>query len=263
MKKIQQNIRYRDRVPVNEYLKELKLPVMASQYKDKAKEAIKRNLSYEEYLGELIQEELIIKREKRIQSRLNKAGFPVMKTIDSFDFNHMPGLNRKEILDFHRGEFIEKKENIIFIGSPGVGKTHLATTIGIEACKLGKKVRFFTAMGLVNLLLEAQKEQRLSKIMRSLLKPELLIVDELGYIPFSQAGSQLLFQLFSDRYQRGSVIITTNLEFSSWTNVFLEKKMTAALLDRLTHQAHVILMNGGSYRFKQRIKLGKAKKSAA
>lgn len=237
-----------------EYLKDLKLPTMASQYEKLAKEAEGKDLSYEEYLSCLSEMEVEHRRERRIQSRTKSAKFPVFRTAENFDFKEVPEINKKEILKLHDGEFVSRRENIVFLGPPGTGKSHLATSLGVEVCKLGRHVRFYTAVGLVNLLTEAQSEHRLSKVLNLLTAVDLLIIDDLGYVPCSQSGAQLLFQLFSERYQRGSVIVTSDLEFSAWTEIFLEKRLTSALLDRLTHQAHIFVFKAESYRFKHSLK---------
>ena len=237
-----------------EYLRDLKLPTMASQYEKLAQEAETKNLSYEKYLGCLAEMELDHRKTRRVQSRLKAAKFPVVKTLEVFDFKEVPELNKKELLKLHDGEFVSHRENIIFIGPPGTGKTHLVTSLGVEVCKLGKHVRFYTAAGLMNVLTEAQNEHRLSRVLTMLASVDLLIIDDLGYIPCSQSSAQLLFQLFSERYQKGAIIVTTNLEFSAWTDIFLEKRLTAALLDRLTHQAHIFALKAESYRFKHSLK---------
>ena len=150
-----------------------------------------------------------------------------------------------------QGEYIRKKENIILVGSSGVGKTHIATALGYEACRQGLRVKFYTAAGLINELLAAQQEYRLNRLEKQWLVPHVIILDELGYVPFSKMGAELLFQFCAARYERGSIIITTNLEFPKWTEVLGDEQMTAALLDRLTHNAHILNINGDSYRFKQ------------
>jgi DNA replication protein DnaC len=150
-----------------------------------------------------------------------------------------------------QGEYIRKKENVILVGNSGVGKTHIATALGYEACRQGLRVKFYTAAGVINELIAAQQEYRLNRLEKQWLAPHLIILDELGYVPFSKMGAELLFQFCAARYERGSIIITTNLEFPKWTEVLGDEQMTAALLDRLTHKAHILNINGDSYRFKQ------------
>ncbi len=192
--------------------------------------------------------------ENQKQRRLKQAVFPVQKTLDTYDFSLMPSLNRNRFLTLAKGEFVDRKENIIFLGNSGTGKTHLATGLGIEMIKNGYKTRFITASDLVEELLMANEEHKLGALEKKWLKFDVIIVDELGYVPFSKIGSELLFQFFSSRYERASVIITTNLEFTEWTSLFGDEKMTAALLDRLTHRSHIHLLNGESYRFRQSMK---------
>jgi DNA replication protein DnaC len=192
--------------------------------------------------------------ENQKQRRLKQAAFPVQKTLDTYDFSLMPSLNRNRFLTLAKGDFVEKKENILFLGNSGTGKTHLATGLGMEMVQNGYKTKFITASELVEELLMANEEHRLGLFEKKWLKLDVIIVDELGYVPFSKIGSELLFQFFSSRYERASVIITTNLEFTEWTSLFGDEKMTAALLDRLTHRSHIHLLNGESYRFRQSMK---------
>lgn len=243
-------------MPVNKmlleaYLKKLKMPQALKVYESMAREAADNNHNYEEYLLGVLKQEIHQRESNRIQRGIRQASFPVIKTIESFDFKAIPSLNKPKVLKLMQGEYIKKQENIILVGSSGVGKTHIATALGYEACRQGFKVRFYTAAGLVNELLAAQQEYRLNRLEKQWLAPPLVILDELGYLPFSKIGSELLFQFCSSRYERGSLIITTNLEFQKWTEVLGDEQMTAALLDRLTHNAHILNINGESYRFKQ------------
>ncbi|MFN3188779.1 MAG: IS21-like element helper ATPase IstB [Candidatus Paceibacteria bacterium] len=239
---------------IDHYAKQLKTPTIAQHYKSLAREAEDRNLSYEEYLLALLELEVQTREENQKQRRLKQASFPVQKTLDAYDFSLMPSLNKNKFLTLSKGEFVDKKENIIFLGSSGTGKSHLATGLGIEMIKNGYKVKFITASELVEELLMAKEEHSLTSLEKKWLKFDVIIIDELGYVPFSKIGAELLFQFFSARYERASVIITTNLEFSEWTNLFGDEKMTAALLDRLTHRSHIHLLNGESYRFRQSMK---------
>jgi DNA replication protein DnaC len=233
------------------YLKKLKMPQAAKTYEALAREAADNNLSYEEYLLGVIEQEIHQRENNRIQRGIRQAAFPVIKTLESFDFKEIPSLNKPKVLKLMQGEYIRKKKNIILVGSSGVGKTHIATALGYEACRQGLRVKFYTAAGLINELLAAQQEYRLNRLEKQWLVPHLIILDELGYVPFSKMGSELLFQFCAARYERGSMIITTNLEFPKWTEVLGDEQMTAALLDRLTHNAHIFNINGDSYRFKQ------------
>jgi DNA replication protein DnaC len=234
--------------------KQLRIPTVASNYRSLAREAEERNLSYEEYLLALLESEAESREENQKQRRLKQAAFPVHKTLENYDFSLMPSLNRNRFLTLSKGDFVEKKENIIFLGNSGTGKSHLATGLGIEMIKNGYKVKFVTAAELVEELLMANEEHKIGMLEKRWLKFDVIVVDELGYVPFTRIGSELLFQFFAGRYERASVVITTNLEFTEWTSIFGDEKMTAALLDRLTHRAHILLLNGESYRFRQSMK---------
>jgi DNA replication protein DnaC len=234
--------------------KQLRIPTVASNYRSLAREAEERNLSYEEYLLALLESEAESREENQKQRRLKQATFPVHKTLENYDFSLMPSLNRNRFLTLSKGDFVEKKENIIFLGNSGTGKSHLATGLGIEMIKNGYKVKFVTAAELVEELLMANEEHKIGMLEKRWLKFDVIVVDELGYVPFTKIGSELLFQFFAGRYERASVVITTNLEFTEWTSIFGDEKMTAALLDRLTHRAHILLLNGESYRFRQSMK---------
>ncbi len=243
-------------MPVNKmlletYLKRLKMPQAAKTYESLAREAADNNLSNEEYLLGVLEQEVQQRDYNRIQRGIRQAGFPVIKTLENFDFKAIPSLNKPKVLKLMQGEYIRNKENIILVGNSGVGKTHIAIALGYEACRQGLRVKFYTAAGLINELLAAQQEYRLNRLEKQWLVPHLVILDELGYVPFSKIGAELLFQFCAARYERGSIIITTNLEFPKWTEVLGDEQMTAALLDRLTHNAHILNINGDSYRFRQ------------
>ena len=237
------------------YLKKLKMPQAAEVYLAMAREAENNNLSYEQYLLGVLEQEISQRENNRIHRGIRQASFPVIKTLDSFDFRAIPSLNKQKVLKLAGCEYIKKLENIILVGNSGVGKTHIATALGYEACRKGLKVKFFTAAGLINELLAAQQDYRLNRLEKQYSAFHLVIIDELGYVPFSKTGAELLFQFCSSRNERGSIIITTNLEFPKWTEVLLDDQMTAALLDRLTHKAHILNINGESYRFKQALTL--------
>lgn len=233
------------------YLKKLKMSQAAKVYQAMAREAENNNLSFEQYLLGVLEQEITQRENNRIQRGIRQAAFPVIKTLDSFDFKAIPGLNKQKILKLADCDYIKKLENVILVGNSGIGKTHIATALGYEACRKGLKVKFFTAAGLINELMAAQQEYRLNRLEKQYAAFHLVIIDELGYVPFSKTGAELLFQFCSNRNERGSIIITTNLEFPKWTEVLLDDQMTAALLDRLTHKAHILNINGDSYRFKQ------------
>ncbi|MDE3091447.1 MAG: IS21-like element helper ATPase IstB, partial [Chloroflexota bacterium] len=202
----------------------------------------------------LLEQEAIQRETNQVRRRIQAAQFPILRTLDTFDFSAVPTLNKGKILELARGEYLSKSENILFVGEIGTGKTHLATARALAACRLGKRVRFYTAAGLINELTEARDERRLLRLQAQLLKQDLIVLDEVGFVPFSAQGSQLLFQFCSERYQRGSMVFTTNLEFAKWTEVFGDAQLTGALLDRITHHCHLIECHGDSYRFKQSLK---------
>ncbi len=236
------------------YLKRLRLPAIAQNYTRLAEEAAANNKPYPDYLLALLEGEILQREENTQKIRLLKARFPVTKTLDNFEFSAIPTLNKALVVELSRGGYIQKYENIIFMGSYGTGKTHLSISLGICACRQGKRVRFYTAAGLINELLEAQAQLRLGKLEASLARYDLIILDELGFVPFTKEGAEALFTFCSGRYERGSLIITTNLEFARWKEIFGDEALTGALLDRLTHRCHILEMNGDSYRFKENLK---------
>ena len=233
------------------YLKRLKLPAMLSHYQEMARQAEEGSQTYEGYLLALSELEAHQREENAYKRRVSQARFPLLKTLDRFDFSAIPSLNKAAVLHLAQGEYMEKKENLLLMGNSGTGKTHLATALGLTACQKGKNVRFFTAAGIINQLTEAQAALRLSQVQRALAKLDLVIIDEIGYVPFSERGAELFFQVVADSYERQSIIMTTNLDFSKWPQVFHSEQLTGALLDRLTHHAHILTMNGESDRFKQ------------
>ena len=233
------------------HLKKLRLPTVLRDYEKLARQCTAENVDHVRYLARLIELELIDREARMVDRRLKAARFPAVKSLESFDFDAIPTLNRKLVLDLARSEFVERREYIIALGPSGVGKTHVAIGIGLAACQHGIKTRFATAAAIVHELIEARDEKRLLRLQRQLASHELLIIDELGFVPLSKTGAELLFELISQRYERGATIITSNLPFDEWTTTFGEERLTGALLDRLTHHVHILEMNGQSYRLAQ------------
>ena len=238
-------------------LKQLKLPTMLAEWEKLAREAADRGEAYDAYLLRLTEVELATRAANTLAARIRAAAFPVLKDFDTFDFTATPGLPKQKVLELARGEWIDQHMNCCLIGGSGTGKSHAATALGLALCRLGKRVKFVTAAGLVTHLEEAQQQHRLDRLLTQLDRLDLLIVDELGYLSFSRAGAELLFQVFADRYERRSLLITSNLPFGEWGQVFQGERMTAALLDRLTHRCHIFEMNGESYRFRESMKAKK------
>jgi len=229
-------------------LKSLNLSTMVTRLADHLRQASETHQSYEEFLLGLTDVELQIRAENRLHRRLKEARFPLMKSLEMFQFEKAVGLDARQIRELCGGDYIRQCRNVIFLGQSGTGKTHLATGLGIEACKQGFRTRFVTGCGLVNELVEAQAERDLSRVLKRYAGYDLLIVDELGYVPFSKTGAELLFQVLAERHERKAVIVTTNLGFANWTQIFGEANLTAALLDRLTHRASIITCAWESYR---------------
>jgi DNA replication protein DnaC len=242
-------------------LKQLRLPTMGAEFAKLARAAADANEDYEQYLLRLTELEVAARASNALQARVRAAGFPVPKDFDTFDFTAVPSLSKPKVLELARGEWIEQRTNTCLIGSPGTGKTHLAIALGLAACRQGKRVRFFTAAALVTRLEEAQKQYQLDRVLAQLDRTDLLLCDELGYLSFSRAGAELLFQVFADRYERRSLLVTSNLAFSAWGQVFQGERMTAALLDRLTHRCQIFEMNSESFRFRESMKSKKGKKA--
>jgi len=242
-------------------LKQLRLPAILAEFDKLAREAAAANENYEQYLLRLTELEVAARASNAVQARIRQAGFPVQKDFDTFDFTAVPALSKPKVLELARGEWIEQRANACLLGSPGTGKTHLAIALGLAACRQGQRVRFFTAQALVTRLEEAQKQYQLDRVLSQLDRTDLLICDELGYLSFSRAGAELLFQVFADRYERRSLLVTSNLAFSEWGQVFQGERMTAALLDRLTHRCAIFEMNGESFRFRESMKSKRGKKA--
>jgi DNA replication protein DnaC len=232
---------------------------MLSEWEKLAREAAAKNEAYESYLLRLTEAEVTTRSANALAARIHAASFPVMKDFDTFDFAAIPSLSKQKVLELARGQWVEEHSNCCLIGNAGTGKTHIAIALGLAICRLGKRVRFASAASLVTQLEEAQQQHRLDRLLTQLDRLDLLIIDELGYLSFSRAGAELLFQVFAERYERRSVLVTSNLAFSEWGSVFQGDRMTAALLDRLTHRCEIFEMNGESYRFRESMKTKKEK----
>jgi DNA replication protein DnaC len=238
---------------LDSYLRQLRLPTFLKNYPSFAADAARNNLDYPRFLLALAEQEVNQRQHNMIQRRIKAAHFPVFKELADFDFSAIPSLNKAQILDLARGEYLHKRESIIFIGNPGLGKTHLSIGLALAACRQKHKVRFWTAASLVNELLQAQDEHRLHRFIAQALKLDLVVLDELGFIPFSADGANALFTFCSELYERLPFIITTNLKFADWVQVFGNERLTVALLDRLTHHANILELVGESHRFRQRM----------
>ena len=235
------------------HLKTLRLATFREQYRQVAEDAAGNNLGYDQYLLALAEQEVAQRHLNRQRQRIKAARFPVLKELADFDFSAIPQLNKQRVLNLARGEYITKAEPIILVGNPGLGKTHISTGLALAACRQCLRVRFYNAAALVNELSLAQEQQRLPKFLATALKHNLIVLDELGFIPFSTTGAQLMFQFCSTLHERVALIVTTNLNFADWTQVFGSEQLTAALLDRLTHKAHILEFIGESFRFRQRM----------
>jgi DNA replication protein DnaC len=232
------------------HLKALKLPTFLREHDKLARQCAAEGVAHTGYLLRLAELELLDRERRMVERRIRQARFPAVKSLDSFDFAAIPALNKMLVLELARCAYIEQRENVIALGPSGTGKTHIALGLGLAACQKGLSVGFTTAAALVHELLEAREERRLLRLQKQLAAYRLLIVDELGYVPLSPSGAELLFEVFSRRYERGPVIVTSNLPFDEWTSVFSSERLTGALLDRLTHHVHILEMNGESYRLK-------------
>lgn len=233
------------------HLKTLRLPTFLSEHDKLARQCAAEGKDHVQYLLRLCELELIERERRMIERRIKAAKFPAPKSLDSFDFKVIPSLNKMLMMELARCEFVTRRENIIALGPSGTGKTHAALGLGLAACQKGMRVRFVTAAALVHELIEAVDERRLQRLQKQLAAQDLLIIDELGFVPLSKTGAELLFEVISQRYERGSIIITSNLPFDEWTETFGTERLTGAILDRLTHHVHILEMNGESFRLRE------------
>jgi len=238
-------------VLLTHHLKQLRLPTVLREYDKVARECARDGVDHPRYLLRLLELELLDRERRLVERRIRQARFPATKSLDSFVFTAIPSLNKMLVLELARCEYILRRENVIALGNSGTGKSHVALGLGLAACQRGFSVVFTTAAQLVHQLMEARDDKRLLRLQRELQAARLLIIDELGYVPLSPTGAELLFEVFSQRYERGSTIVTSNLPFEEWTAVLGSERLTGALLDRLTHHVHILTMNGESYRLTQ------------
>lgn len=235
-------------VLLHHHLKALRLPTVAAECEKVAKRAAADNVDHLSYLLQLFELEVLDREARAAERRLKAARFPTVKTLESFDFTARPSVNKVLIAELARCEYIDKRENLIFVGNPGTGKSHLATALAVAACHKGYRVRFFRTTELVTALIEARDERAFLRLKNALARLDLLALDELGYVPASKVGAELLFDVISTAYERTSLIVTSNLPFESWTEVLGSERLTGATLDRLTHRCHIIETKGESYR---------------
>ena len=239
---------------LSHHLKALRLPTFLREYDKVSKQCAAEGVDHSRYLLRLAELEVIDRERRMVERRIKQARVPTTKSLDSFEFKSLPSLNKVMVMELARCEYINANENIIAVGNSGTGKTHIALGLGLAACQKGLAVGFVTASSLVHELLEARDDKRLLRLQKQLAKYRLLIIDELGYVPLSPSGAELLFAVFSQRYERGSTIVTSNLPFDEWTSTFGSERLTGALLDRLTHHVHILEMNGESFRLKHSCK---------
>jgi len=248
-----------DSATVEQFCRQLRLPTIASQFEGLAQEATKSNQTHIRYLAELLSAELDERERHTIERRIKESRVPRLKTLNEFDFAAAPHIQAKLVRELSEGGYLKAAEPILFIGDSGTGKTHLATGLCVAACQQKKRCRFVTAAGLVNELVEAQHHNLLGRALQRWSRYDLIVLDEVGYVPFAQVGAELLFQVISERAERATLIITTNLPFSEWTQVFPSARLCKALLDRVTDRAHIIETGSDSYRFKRTVEKKKRK----
>lgn len=235
-------------------LNQLRLDYIVENYDPLARQAAEKNWTHVDYLARLTDGQTQARQQRSIQRRIDGAGFPVLKTFESFDWNWPKKINRPQVQNLSRMGFVQQKANVVLIGGVGIGKTHLAIALGHTACLEGYSVRFTTAVEIINTLTAAQVTQRMKSEIKKFLKPSLLCIDEVGYLPIDKLGADLLFQVISERYERGSIVLTTNQPYKSWAKIFNgDATLTSAVLDRLLHHADTVLIEGKSFRMKDQI----------
>jgi len=248
-------------VLLHHHLKALRLPTVAAECEKVAVQAAGDNVDHLSFLLQLLELELLDREKRAAERRLKAARFPTVKSLESFDFTARPSVSKVLVAELGRCEWLDKRENVIFVGNPGTGKSHLATALAAQACQKGYRVRFFRVTELVTALMEARDERSFLRLKGQLAKLDLLVLDELGYVPASKVGAELLFDVISTAYERTSLIITTNLPFESWTEVLGSERLTGATLDRLTHRCRIIETKGESYRLKEASARGRRSRS--
>jgi DNA replication protein DnaC len=235
-------------------LQSLKLNAFLDNYSTAAKQAAEKQWSYTHFLGQLVEAEVNARNDRSTQRRIKQARFPVLKTIDNFDWNWPTKINRLQVQELFRLSFLKDNTNVIFLAGVGLGKTHLSTALAYQACLKGFSVLFASAIDIINTLNAACNADRLKTELKKYLKPDILLIDELGYLPVDKKGADLLFQVISQRYERGSIILTTNKGFKKWPEIFNnDSTLTSAVLDRLLHHAETVAIEGKSYRMKDKI----------
>jgi DNA replication protein DnaC len=234
------------RVLLEHYLKQLRLPTVLREFPKLAEQCAKEGTTFEQFLLRLVEQEMLDRERRATERRITAAKFPV----STYDFLAIPSLNKKLVVELARCEWIGRRENVLALGNSGTGKTHIGLALGLAACQQGFRVRFTTAAALVDELIEARDDKRLLRYQKNLARQELLVFDELGFVPLSKTGAEMLFEVFSQRYERTSTLVTSNLPFAEWTEILGSERLTGALLDRLTHHVHILEMNGDSFRLK-------------